>query len=59
MSFLDALRHRFSVLVKGNAHARALDEEMRFHLALDAEQEEANGLSPSAARDMARRHFSS
>jgi putative ABC transport system permease protein len=57
MSFLDALRHRFSVLVKGNAHARALDEEMRFHLALDAEQEEANGLSPSAARDMARRHF--
>src|SRR5690348_8196375 len=57
MSLLDALRHRFSVLAKRAKYDRELDDEMRFHLALDAEQEEANGISASAASAAARRNF--
>ena len=57
MSFLHALRHRVSVLIRGDAYARELADEMHFHLALDAEHDQRNGLSPSAARDAARRRF--
>jgi predicted permease len=57
MSLLDALKHRLSILMKRDAYERELDDEMRFHLALDAEQELANGLSPSIARDAAHRNF--
>ena len=57
MSLLDALRHRFSVLLKRDAYARDLDDEMRFHLALDAAQEEASGRSPGDARETAHRNF--
>ncbi|HKW47913.1 MAG TPA: ABC transporter permease [Gemmatimonadaceae bacterium] len=57
MSLIDALRHRLTVLVKRDAYNRELDDEMRFHLALDAEQEQANGLSSRDAGDSARRHF--
>ena len=57
MSLLHAVRHRLAVLVRGDAYARELADEMHFHLALDAEQDERNGLSASAAREAARRRF--
>jgi putative ABC transport system permease protein len=57
MSLFHALRHRFAILVNRDAYERQLADEMRFHLALDAEDDERNGLSPSAARDAARRRF--
>src|SRR6266516_8229582 len=57
MSLLHALRHRLAILVNRDAHGRELADEMRFHLSLDAEQDERNGLSPSAALDAARKRF--
>ncbi|MEJ7811456.1 MAG: ABC transporter permease [Gemmatimonadaceae bacterium] len=60
MSLLDALRHRMAVLFRPGAYARELDEEMRFHLALDATQQEhaARGtLSPADAGYAAHRRF--
>src|SRR5262245_60008584 len=52
MSLLDAARHRLRVLFRSDAYARELDEEMRFHLSLDAHQ------YPSGAEfDAARRRF--
>jgi putative ABC transport system permease protein len=57
MSFFHALRHRLSALVNHDAQARDLADEMRFHMTLDAEQDERDGLSPGAARDAARRRF--
>ena len=49
MSRLDGLRHRLWTLLHPRAHARELDEEMRFHLELDA-QHQHNA-------DIARRRF--
>ena len=40
MSLLDALRYRLRVLLRPGAHARELDEEIRFHLSLEAMQRE-------------------
>jgi putative ABC transport system permease protein len=57
MSLLDAVRHRLSVLVRGDVYARELADEMRFHLALDAEHDERTGLSPNAAHAAALRRF--
>ena len=57
MSLFDALRHRASVLLRGEAYARELADEMHFHLTLDAEHDERVGFSPSAARVAARRRF--
>jgi hypothetical protein len=60
MSFLDALRHRFHVFVHRDRFSRDLEEEMRFHLSLEAMQREhaARGtLSPADARSMAQRRF--
>jgi predicted permease len=57
MSFLHAVRHRLAVFVRGDAYTRELADEMHFHLALDAEHDQRVGVSPSAARDAARRRF--
>ena len=48
MSLLDAARHRLRVLFRSDAYARELDEEMRFHLSLDAQQRDSS--DPDAAR---------
>ena len=57
MSLLHAVRHRVAVLLRGDAYDRELADEMHFHLALDAEHDERNGLTPRAAHDAARRRF--
>jgi putative ABC transport system permease protein len=57
MSLFHALRHRFAILVNREAYGRELADEMRFHVALDAADDERNGVSPSAAHEAARRRF--
>src|ERR1051325_8217785 len=60
MSFLDALRYRLRVFGRPRAYDQELDEELRFHLALEAmQQEHANRgtLSAREARALARRRF--
>ena len=60
MSFFDGLRHRIRALAGARQYARELDEEMHFHLSLDAMQREhaARGsLSGEDARFAARRRF--
>src|SRR5690242_21828798 len=57
MSLLHALRHRLKILINRDAYGGDLADEMRFHVALEAEQEERNGLSASAARELAQRRF--
>ena len=60
MLLLDILRYRLRVLLRPGRHARDLDEEIRFHLSLEAMQREhaARGaLSSSDARWAARRRF--
>jgi len=57
---LDMLRYRLRVLLRPEQHARDLDEEIRFHLSLEAMQREhaARGaLSSNDARWAARRRF--
>ena len=60
MSLLDSLRYRLRVLFRPNRHARELDEEIHFHLSLEAMQREHAGrgaLSDTDARWAARRRF--
>ena len=60
MSFLDALGHRLGVLLRPRAFDDEMEEEMRFHLALEAMQRESASrgtLSTSDARLAARRRF--
>ena len=57
MSLLHAVRHRLAVLLRGDAYDRELADEMHFHLALDAEHDERNGVTASDARAAARRRF--
>ena len=60
MSLLHSLRYRLRVLLRPGRHARELDEEIRFHLSLDAMQREhvARGaLSSADAHWAARRRF--
>ena len=60
MLLLDILRYRLRVLLRPGRHARELDEEIRFHLSLEAMQREhaARGaLTSSDARWAARRRF--
>ena len=60
MSFLDGLRHRLRVLGGPRAYDRELDEELRFHLSLEAMQQEhagRGGLTQRDARIRARRRF--
>ena len=60
MSLLDALGHRLRALLRPGAYDRELDEEIRFHLALEAMQQRhaARGaLSDADARFAAQRRF--
>src|SRR5690242_4173051 len=60
MSFLDALRHRLRVFTRPGAYDRDLDEELRFHLSLEAMQQEHAGRGGLSAHDAgfnARRRF--
>jgi predicted permease len=60
MSLLDGLRHQLRALTGARRYARELDEEMHFHLSLDAMQREhaAHGtLSTADARFAARKRF--
>jgi predicted permease len=60
MSFLDGLRHRLRVIVNPRSYDRDLDEEFRFHLSLEAMQQEhaeRGALSARDARFRARRRF--
>ena len=60
MSVFDVFRYRLRVLLRPGQHARELDEEIRFHLALEAMQREHGSrgtLSTSDARWAARRRF--
>ena len=57
---MDALRglvHRLRVLLRGEAYAREVDEEMRFHLELDAEHRVRAGSDPRLASAESRRLF--
>ena len=60
MWLIDVIRYRLRVLFRPNAHAHELDEEIRFHLSLEAMQREhaARGnLTATDARYAARRRF--
>ena len=57
MSRIHAFLHKARVLLGGRRYARELEEEMRFHLELDAQQHAKDGASPSEARAAARRRF--
>ena len=60
MSLLDILRYRLRVFLRPAEHARELDEEIGFHLSLEAMQREhasRGDLSPIDARWAARRRF--
>src|SRR5829696_8676102 len=60
MSLFDAARHRLRVLLFPRRYQRELDEELRFHLMLEAMQREHAGrgaLTPRDAGFAARRRF--
>jgi len=60
MSLLNGLQHRLRALTNTGRYARELEEEMRFHLSLEAMQRKhaAHGtLSSADARDAARKRF--
>ena len=60
MSFLDGVRHRLRVLGQPANYDRELDEEIQFHLALEAMQQEHGGrgaFTSAEARVRARRRF--
>ncbi|HYC52093.1 MAG TPA: ABC transporter permease [Gemmatimonadaceae bacterium] len=49
--------HRLRVLLRGEQYAREVDEEIRFHLSLDAAQRMHAGSDATDAADSARRQF--
>ena len=51
MSFLDGLRHRTRVLLRRADYERELEEEFRFHLALEAAQQDHAARGTITARD--------
>ena len=60
MSLLHALRHRLRVVLRQDRYARELEEELQFHLSLEAMQQQHAGrgrLSPIDAHHAARRRF--
>src|SRR5438477_11559422 len=57
MSFMHALRHRFGALFGRARDDRDLEDEIAFHLDLEAMHGRQDGLAPDAAIDAARRHF--
>jgi predicted permease len=59
MVWLDEIRRRIAMLLKGSQFERDLDEEMRLHVELRQERLERDGLSGGHARCAARRRFGS
>lgn len=59
LRILGDLRFRLRALFRSRAAQRELDEELAFHLAMDAEALRARGLSPEDADREARRRFGS
>mgnify|MGYP001556886437 CR=1 FL=1 len=57
MSVLDALRYRLRSWLRPAAHARDVDDELRFHLALEVAQRQAGGDAPVDAAYAARRRL--
>ncbi|MFL5613953.1 MAG: ADOP family duplicated permease [Gemmatimonadaceae bacterium] len=57
MSLLSAIRYRLRPLLRPDAHARELREEMELHLALDTMDQARGGASPNDAPWAARRRF--
>jgi putative ABC transport system permease protein len=57
MEWLDELRRRLSVLLGRDRFDDDLDEEMQFHLELQAEENQGNGMSAEESRYAARRRF--
>src|SRR5213075_1879149 len=57
MAALRGLLHRLRVLFRGEAYARQVDEEMSFHMSLDADHRARAGATPDTARIDARRQF--
>ena len=57
MSWLDELRRRLSVLFRRDRFARDLDEEMQFHLEMQAEENQERGVPAAEVRHAARRQF--
>ncbi len=60
MSFIDALRYRIRVVLRGSSHARDLEDEVSHHLALGAAEAKAaagGAISELASRLEARREF--
>lgn len=56
-TWLERATRRLRLLTGRPAFERELDEEMRFHLEMEAKRHEERGLSPQAARALAEREF--
>ena len=57
MGWLDEFRRRLSVLFRRERFDRELDEEMRFHLKVQAEENQERGMDAEEACHAARRQF--
>ena len=57
MAWLGELGRRMVALVRWRRLGRDLDHEMRMHVELRAEEEQARGLAPDTARRAAQRRF--
>ena len=55
MSFVDRLRHRVRVLLRGTSYQRELDEEVAFHLSLEAMHQRHDTQEPLSDREAAAR----
>ncbi|HEX8699649.1 MAG TPA: ABC transporter permease [Myxococcaceae bacterium] len=56
-SWLDRATRRLRLLTGRRGFEQQLDEELRFHLEMEARRHEEQGLSPQAARALAEREF--
>jgi putative ABC transport system permease protein len=57
MSLIDGLRHRLRALLRRDAYEREMDDEIRFHLEIDAMHEQHAGPPGTDARIAAQRRF--
>ena len=57
MKWWAQIRRKFAVLFRGDSFDRELEEEMRAHLELEAEENRRNGMAEGAARAAAARQF--
>src|SRR5258707_5985316 len=57
MAWLDEFWRRMAALLRWNQTSGVLDEEMRLHLELRAQQESEAGAAPEEARYVAQRRF--